>query len=137
VHGASPARAARLIAALGAAALGAAVLAARAEGKLIVDGVCNALRDEAGLRAECEQGRDLGFDGKTLVHPAQVAIANAVFAPDAGEVALARRVIAAYRAARAQGEGVAVVDGRIVENLHVATAESLLARAEAIAALAV
>lgn len=119
------------------AALGAAVLAARAEGKLIVDGVCNALHDEAGLRAECEQGRDLGFDGKTLVHPAQVAIANAVFAPDAEEVALARRVIAAYRAARAQGEGVAVVDGRIVENLHVATAESLLARAEAIAALGV
>ncbi|MGL4238019.1 HpcH/HpaI aldolase/citrate lyase family protein [Tabrizicola sp.] len=118
------------------AALGACVLAARAEGRVIVDGVFNAFKDEAGLRAECEQGRDMGFDGKTLVHPAQLAIANEVFAPSAEDVALARRQIEAFAEARARGEGVAVVDGRIVENLHVATAEALITKAEAIAALA-
>jgi (3S)-malyl-CoA thioesterase len=118
------------------AALSGCLLAARAEGKVIVDGVFNALRDEAGLRAECVQGRDLGFDGKTLVHPGQIAVANAVFAPSDAELLQARRQIAAFAAARERGEGVAVVDGRIVENLHVATAEALLARAEAIAALA-
>jgi (3S)-malyl-CoA thioesterase len=119
------------------AGLGACVLAARAEGRVIVDGVFNAFKDEAGLRAECEQGRDMGFDGKTLIHPAQLEIANEVFAPSAEEVALARRQIAAYAEARARGAGVAVVDGRIVENLHVATAEALIGKAEAIAALAV
>ncbi len=119
------------------AGLGTCVLAARAEGKVIVDGVFNAFKDEAGLRAECEQGRDMGFDGKTLIHPAQLEIANEVFAPSEEEVALARRQIAAFAEARARGEGVAVVDGRIVENLHVATAEALIGKAEAIAALAV
>lgn len=116
------------------AGLGTCVLAARAEGKIIVDGVFNAFKDEAGLRAECEQGRDMGFDGKTLIHPAQLAVANAVFAPSEEEVALARRMIAAFAEARARGEGVAVVDGRIVENLHVAGAEALIGKAEAIAA---
>ncbi|KAF0116257.1 MAG: (3S)-malyl-CoA thioesterase [Rhodobacteraceae bacterium] len=119
------------------AGLGACVLAARAEGRVIVDGVFNAFKDEAGLRAECEQGRDMGFDGKTLIHPAQLEIANEVFAPSEAEVELARRQIAAFTEARARGEGVAVVDGRIVENLHVATAEALIAKAEAIAAVAV
>jgi (3S)-malyl-CoA thioesterase len=119
------------------AALGGAVLAARAAGKVILDGVFNAFRDEEGLRAECEQGRDMGFDGKTLIHPAQVAVANAVFGPTAAEVDLARRMIAAHEAARGRGEGVAVLDGRIVEALHVATARGLIAKAEAIAALAV
>ncbi len=119
------------------AGLGACVLAARAEGKVIVDGVFNAFKDEAGLRTECEQGRDMGFDGKTLIHPAQLEIANEVFAPSEEEVALARRMIAAYAEARARGEGVAVVDGKIVENLHVATAEALIGKAEAIAGLAV
>lgn len=119
------------------AGLGACVLAARAEGRLIVDGVFNAFKDEAGLRAECEQGRDMGFDGKTLIHPAQLAVANAVFAPSEEEVAEARRMIAAYAEARARGEGVAVVDGRIVENLHVAVAEALIGKAEAIAAVSV
>lgn len=118
------------------AGLGACVLAARAEGKVIVDGVYNAFKDEAGLRGECEQGRDMGFDGKTLIHPAQLAVANEVFAPSEEEVVLARRMIAAYAEARARGEGVAVVDGRIVENLHVATAEALIGKAEAIAVLA-
>jgi (3S)-malyl-CoA thioesterase len=116
------------------AGLGACVLAARAEGRVIVDGVFNAFKDEAGLRAECEQGRDMGFDGKTLIHPAQLGVANEVFAPSEEEVELARRMIAAYAAARARGEGVAVVDGRIVENLHVAVAEALIGKAEAIAA---
>jgi len=118
------------------AALGGCLLAARAEGKLIVDGVFNAFRDEAGLRAECEQGRDMGFDGKTLVHPDQIAAANELFAPSPEELSVARRQIAAYAEARKRGEGVAVVDGRIVENLHVAIAETLIARAEAIAAMA-
>jgi (3S)-malyl-CoA thioesterase len=118
------------------AALGTCLLSARAKGKLIVDGVFNAFRDEAGLRAECEQGRDMGFDGKSLVHPDQIAAANELFAPSPDELSTARRQITAYAEARNRGEGVAVVDGRIVENLHVAIAEALIARAEAIAAMA-
>jgi (3S)-malyl-CoA thioesterase len=110
------------------AALGLALLAARAEGKVIVDGVYNAFRDAAGLQAECEQGRDLGFDGKTLIHPAQLEIANAVFAPSPEEVLLARRQIKAFAEARARGLGVAVVDGKIVENLHIVSAEAVLAK---------
>lgn len=118
------------------AGLGLCLLAARAHGKVIVDGVFNAFKDDEGLRAECEQGRDMGFDGKTLIHPAQLEITNAVFAPSEAEVDLARRQIAAFDEAKAQGKGVAVVDGRIVENLHVETARKTLAKAEAIAALA-
>ena len=118
------------------AGLGLCLLAARAHGRVIVDGVFNAFRDDEGLRAECVQGRDMGFDGKTLIHPAQLAIANEVFAPSAEEVDLARRQIAAFDEARAQGRGVAVVDGRIVENLHVEIARTTLARAEAIARMA-
>lgn len=117
------------------AGLGACLLATRAEGKVILDGVFNALDDPEGLRVECEQGRELGFDGKTLIHPAQVAVANAVFAPRRAELDLARRQIAAFAKARARGQAVAVVDGRIVENLHVAAANALIARAEAIEAL--
>ncbi|WP_225028452.1 HpcH/HpaI aldolase/citrate lyase family protein [Xinfangfangia pollutisoli] len=115
--------------------LGLCLLAARANGKIIVDGVYNAFKDEDGLRAECDQGRDMGFDGKTLIHPAQLAIANAAFAPSDAEIDLARRQIAAFEAAKAAGQGVAVLDGRIVENLHIVTAEALLAKAKAIAAL--
>ena len=111
------------------------LLAARAAGIAVVDGVYNAFKDEDGLRAECEQGRDMGFDGKTLIHPAQVAIANQVFAPSEEDVALAHRQIAAFEAAKAAGQGVAVVDGKIVENLHVATAHATLAKTDAIAAL--
>jgi (3S)-malyl-CoA thioesterase len=117
------------------AGLGLALLAAKAEGIVIVDGVYNAFKDDEGLRAECEQGRDMGFDGKTLIHPAQVDIANAAFAPSEAEVDLARRQIAAFEEAEASGQGVAVVDGKIVENLHVATAKATLAKAEAIAAM--
>lgn len=118
------------------AGLGLCLLAARAHGLVIVDGVFNAFKDEEGLRAECEQGRDMGFDGKTLIHPAQLDIANAAFAPTGAEIDLSRRQIEAYEAAIAEGKAVAVVDGRIVENLHVETARKTLARADAIAALA-
>lgn len=111
------------------------LLAARAAGILCVDGVYNAFKDVDGLRAESEQGRDLGMDGKTLIHPAQVDVANEVFAPGPEEIATARRQIEAFAAAEAAGEGVAVVDGKIVENLHVATAKALLAKADAIESL--
>lgn len=111
------------------------LLAAKAHGVVIVDGVYNAFKDDEGLRAECEQGRDMGMDGKTLIHPAQVDVANAVFAPSAEELDLAQRQIAAFQEAEAAGQGVAVVDGKIVENLHVATAREMLAKAEAIKAI--
>ena len=117
------------------AGLGLCLLAAKAHGVTIVDGVYNAFKDNEGLTAECEQGRDMGFDGKTLIHPAQVEIANAAFAPDAAEIDLARRQIAAFEEAEAAGTGVAVVDGKIVENLHVVTAKQILAKADAIAEL--
>ena len=116
-------------------ALQSCVLAARAAGIVCIDGVYNAFKDEEGLAAECAQGRDLGMDGKTVIHPAQIAIANAAFAPTEEEIDLARRQIAAWEEAVANGQGVAVLDGRIVENLHVATARATLARAEAIATL--
>ena len=115
------------------AALQICLMAARAAGIACIDGVYNAFKDEEGLRAECQQGRDLGMDGKTLIHPAQLAIANEVFAPAPDELDTARRQIAAFDEAAARGEGVAVLDGKIVENLHVATAKATLARAEAIA----
>lgn len=111
------------------------LLAARAGGIACVDGVFNAFKDDAGLEAECREGRDFGFGGKTLIHPAQVAIANAAFGPSEAEIDLARRQIDAYDAAIAQGEAVAVVDGKIVENLHVETARATLAKAAAIAEL--
>lgn len=109
------------------------LLAARAHGLICIDGVYNAFKDEDGLAAECRQGRDFGFDGKTLIHPAQIATANAIFAPSDAELDLARRQIEAFDNAMARGEGVAVVDGKIVENLHVETARATLAKAEAIA----
>jgi len=114
------------------AGLGLCLLAARAHGCAIVDGVYNAFKDSDGLRAECEQGRDMGFDGKTLIHPDQLAVANEVFAPSEAEIDLARRQIDAFEAAEAVGQGVAVVDGKIVENLHIVTARATLAKAGAI-----
>ncbi len=108
------------------------LLAARAAGIACVDGVFNAFRDDDGLRAECLQGRNLGYDGKTLIHPAQLAIANEVFAPKPTEIDLAKRQIAAFEEAEAEGRGVAVLDGRIVENLHVFAAKATLAKAVAI-----
>lgn len=116
-------------------ALAQTVLAARTHGCAVLDGVYNAFKDEDGLRAEAEQGRDLGMDGKTLIHPAQLAIANAVFGPTEDAIATARAEVQAFERAEAQGEGVAVVEGKIVENLHAAAARRLIAEAEAIAAL--
>jgi len=117
-------------------ALELCVLAARAYKLSILDGVYNAIQETEQLRRSCVQGRQMGFDGKTLIHPAQIAVANDVFAPSAAEIDLARRYVAAFREAEAQGRGVAVVDGQLVENLHVENAKRLLAQAEAIAELA-
>ena len=111
------------------------LLAARAHGIVAIDGVYNAFKDNEGLLVECEEGRILGFDGKSLIHPGQVAITNAAFGPTDDEVELAHRQIAAFDKAVAEGSGVAVVDGRIVENLHIVTARATLAKSEAIAAL--
>ncbi len=118
------------------ASLGLCLLAARAEGLICVDGVYNAFQDQEGLRAACVQGRDMGFDGKTLIHPDQLAVTNEVFAPSPDEIALAEAQVEAFESATARGEGVAVLNGRIIENLHVASARRLLARAAAIAAMA-
>lgn len=111
------------------------LLAAKAAGIIALDGVYNAFKDDDGLRAECREGRDMGFDGKTLIHPAQVAVANAAFGPTTDEIDLARRQIAAFEAAEVAGQGVAVVDGRIVESLHIVTAQATLAKADAIVRL--
>lgn len=115
--------------------LGLCVLAAKAYECAIIDGVYNKFKDDDGLKIESDQGRDMGFDGKTLIHPAQLAVANAAFSPSEAEAELARRQIAALEEVEASGQGVAVVDGKIVENLHVATARETLAKLEAIAAL--
>ncbi len=115
-------------------ALERSVMAARAHGRAILDGVFLDLADEAGLRAECAQGRNMGFDGKTLIHPKQIAAANAAFAPAPEEVDEARAIIAAYEEALAAGKGIAVLNGRLIENLHVEMAQRTLALAEAIAA---
>jgi len=116
-------------------ALQTSLLAARAQGVVALDGVYNAFKDDEGLTRECNEGRDMGFDGKTLIHPAQVAICNDIFGPSAADIDLAKRQIAAFDAAAAEGQGVAVVDGKIVENLHIVTARATLAKADAIAAL--
>lgn len=110
------------------------VLAARAHGLACLDGVHLDLTDEAGFEGACRQGRDLGFDGKTLIHPRTIAAANRAFAPSEAELAAARAVVAAHAEAEAKGQGVVVVDGRLVEALHVEAAKRLLALAEAIAA---
>jgi len=110
------------------------LLAARANGLAALDGVFLDLANGAGFEAACRQGRELGFDGKTLIHPSQLEPANRIFAPTADELEAARRVVAAHAEAVANGRGVAVVDGRLVEALHVAEAERLLKLAEAIGA---
>ena len=111
-----------------------AVMAARAHGLAVLDGVHLDLNDDAGLQDACRQGRDQGFDGKTLIHPRQIAAANAAFAPTAEELDTARKRLDAWRAAQAEGKGVAVVDGALVENLHASEAERVLALAAAIQA---
>lgn len=111
------------------------VLAARAYGLDIMDGVYLDLKNEAGFRTACEQGRDMGFDGKTLIHPNQLAVANEVFAPAPQDVENAGAIIEAWEQARREGKGVAVVNGKLVENLHVEEARRTLAVAEAIKAM--
>jgi citrate lyase subunit beta / citryl-CoA lyase len=110
-----------------AAWLSAAVLAARVHGVEIVDGIYNDFKDDAGLRAEAEQGRDFGFDGKMLVHPAQVDIVNAVFAPSEAEVAFARKILEIFESPENADRGVAQIDGQMVERLHLETARRTLA----------
>jgi citrate lyase subunit beta/citryl-CoA lyase len=112
------------------AGLGLALLAARATGKAIIDGVYNDVKDLDGFLAECRQGREMGFDGKTLIHPGQVEGANEAFAPSPQAVEDARGVLAAWEAGR--GSGVVTYRGRMVENLHVESAERVLAIHEAI-----
>jgi len=112
-----------------------ALLAAREAGKVILDGVYNDVKDLDGFRAECVQGMELGFDGKTLIHPGQVDITNEVWAPTEAEVEHARKVIAAFDEGLREGKGVVTVDGRMIENLHVANAQRVIAVADAIAAL--
>lgn len=106
------------------------VIAARAAGLTVLDGVCNALGDDTRLAAECAQGAMLGFDGKTLIHPGQIDAANAAFAPSAEAIAWARQVVAAFAAPAAAGLGAIRLDGAMVERLHLAEAERLLALAE-------
>jgi citrate lyase subunit beta/citryl-CoA lyase len=113
-------------------ALGLVLLAARAYELTILDGVHLDLADDEGFVAACRQGRDLGFDGKTIIHPKQIDAANAAFAPSAEDVARARKIIAAYTAADAAGKGITLVDGRLVEALHVTAARQTLALADAV-----
>jgi len=113
-------------------ALGIGMLAARAHGLAILDGVYNDIQDAAGFRAVCQQGLEMGFDGKTLIHPSQVEPCNEVFAPSAAELEMAGKIVAAFKAAQAEGKGVVTVDGRMIENLHVEQAERALALASAI-----
>lgn len=112
------------------------VAAARAYGIDILDGAYNNFRDAAGFRAECEQGRSFGFDGKTLIHPDQVAVANEIFSPPAAEVEWARKIIAAFASAENKGKGVINLEGRMVELLHADMARRTVAIADAIAAMA-
>jgi citrate lyase subunit beta/citryl-CoA lyase len=114
--------------------LAATVAAARAYGLDVVDGVYNALDDAAGLAAECAQGRDLGMDGKTLIHPNQIETANRLFAPDEAEVAAAAKIVAAFEAPENRAKGAISLDGRMVERLHADIARRTVALAEAIAA---
>lgn len=115
--------------------LGLCLLAARAYGLAVLDGVHLDLNDDEGFAASCRQGRELGFDGKTLIHPKTIAACNAAFAPDAEEIAQAHRIIATHAEAAAAGKGVVLVDGKLVENLHVENARRLVTLAEAIAKL--
>jgi citrate lyase subunit beta / citryl-CoA lyase len=115
--------------------LAVALAAAREAGKAIVDGVFNDVKDLDGFRAECVQGFEMGFDGKTLIHPSQVDICNEVWAPSSSDIDEARALIAAFEEAVAEGKGVVTFNGRMIENLHVANAQRILSTADAIADL--
>jgi citrate lyase subunit beta/citryl-CoA lyase len=110
------------------------VAAARAHGLEILDGVYNDFNDEPGFKAECEQGRDFGMDGKTLIHPNQVATANAVFAPAEDEIAWAQKVITVFETPENRSKGAVQVEGRMVERMHADMAQRTVALARAIAA---
>jgi len=112
--------------------LGLCMLAARAAGLDIVDGVYLDLSDDEGFEFACRQGAELGFDGKTLIHPKTIAVCNQVFTPAPEDVEWSRKIIDAHAAAAAEGKGVVVVNGRLIENLHVESAKRLVAMAEAI-----
>ena len=107
------------------------LLAARTYGLDVIDGVYNDFRDEAGFRAECEQGRTLGMDGKTLIHPGQIAVCNELFSPAPEEIAWSRRIIEAFQLPENASKGVITIDGKMVERLHLAMAERVAAIAEA------
>ena len=111
------------------------ILAARAYGLAVVDGVHLDLQDDEGFAAQCQQGKEFGFDGKTLIHPKTLAATNEIFAPSADEISEAHRVIDAHAEATAEGKGVVVLDGKLIENLHVENAKRVVATAEAIQAL--
>ena len=113
-------------------ALGLCMLAARAAGVAILDGVHLDLADDEGFAYSCRQGKELGFDGKTLIHPKTIDVANEVFGPSAEEVEWSRTIIAAHAEAEKEGKGIVVVDGKLIENLHVLNAERVVAMAEAI-----
>jgi citrate lyase subunit beta/citryl-CoA lyase len=113
-------------------ALGLGMLAARAHGLAIVDGVYNDIQDIEGFRQACRHGLEMGFDGKTLIHPTQVEPCNEIFAPSPAELEMAGKIVAAFRTAQAEGKGVVTVDGRMIENLHVEQAERALGLAAAI-----
>jgi citrate lyase subunit beta / citryl-CoA lyase len=117
-------------------ALGLALLAGRAFRLAVLDGVHLDLGDDEGFAAACRQGRELGFDGKTLIHPKQIDAANAAFAPGAEEVEWSRRIIAAHEEAQRAGKGIVLVDGKLIENLHVEDAIRTVALADEIAAMA-
>jgi citrate lyase subunit beta/citryl-CoA lyase len=108
------------------------LLAARAHDLLILDGVFNAFADEAGFAADCEAGRAMGFDGKTLIHPAQIAAANRIFSPDEAALAEARAIVDAFAAPEARAKGVVNLNGRMVERLHLKEAERILNLAQTI-----
>lgn len=116
-------------------AMAMSVMAARAHGLTMIDGVYNDIPDLAGLARECEQGCDLGFDGKSLIHPTHLEIANRIFSPDADALAWSRTVVAAFKEPENVAKGVLKVEGRMVERLHLAQAERMIAIADAIAAL--
>ena len=110
------------------------VLAARAKGLIALDGVHLDLEDDEGFAAVCQQGRDFGFDGKTLIHPRQIEPANRIFSPDDADIEEAQVIVDAFEQAEREGKGMVVVNGRLIEYLHVAEARRLLALADAIAA---
>jgi len=111
-------------------AMSRAVMAARAEGIDVLDGMYPVIKDEDGLVRQCRQAREFGFDGKTLIHPSQIAPCNAAFAPSDAEVTQAQRIIEAFEAAEREGKGLAVLDGQMIEALHAEAARRVLAMAD-------